>query len=255
MDIRFNGRTVLVTGASTGIGATLAVAYGACGAQVAVHYNSSEAAAAAVVGRIRDAGGEAWQVQADLADPAAAATLAEQVLEHYGSIDVLVNNAGGLVDRRPTGEVTRELYDAVLQLNVGSVVALSNAVVPSMRARGSGSILNVSSVAAVTGGGPGASIYASAKGAVLSYTRALAKELAADGLRVNCLSPGVIDTPFHERYTTAEGMTAMVGTIPMGRAGRADECVGAALFLTCDDLSSYVTGQVLAVNGGQHFFG
>lgn len=255
MDIRFDDATVLVTGASTGIGAALAVAYGACGATVAVHYNASEDAAAAVVDSIRAAGGDAWQVQADLGDPEAAGRLAEQVLERAGRVDVLVNNAGGLVERRPTGEVTRDLYDAVMQLNVGSVVSLTNAVVPSMRDRGSGAVLNVASIAAVTGGGPGASLYASAKGAVVSYTRSLAKELADTGVRVNCLAPGVIDTPFHDRYTSPEAMAAMVGTIPMGRTGTPQECVGAALFLTSDALSSYVTGQVLAVNGGQHFLG
>lgn len=255
MEIRFDGRTVLVTGASTGIGAALAVGYGAAGATVAVHYNSSEPAAAAVVDRIRAAGGDAFAVQADLSDPAAAGTLAEEVLGRAGSVDVLVNNAGALVERRPTGEVTRDLYDAVLDLNVAAVVALSNAVVPSMRSKGSGAILNVSSIAAANGGGPGASLYAAAKGAVVSYTRALAKELAGDGVRVNCLSPGVIATPFHDRYTSAEGMAAMIGTIPMGRAGSPEECVGAALFLTSDALSGYVTGQVLAVNGGQYFHG
>lgn len=255
MDIRFDDRTVLVTGASTGIGAAVATAYGVSGARVAVQYGSSADAAAAVVQRVRDAGGEAWAVQADLADHDAPQRLAEQVQERYGRVDVLVNNAGGLPERRPTGEVSRELYDAVLQLNLASVVALCGAVVPAMRAAGSGSILNVSSVAAVTGGRPGASLYAAAKGAVVSYTRALAKELAADGVRVNCLSPRVIDTPFHDRYTSPEGMVAMVSTIPMGRTGAADECVGAALFLTHGGMSGYVSGQVLAANAGQHFLG
>ena len=255
MDIRFDDRTVLVTGASTGIGAALAVGYGACGATVAVHYNSSEPAAAAVVDRIREAGGDAFAVQADLGDADAAGALAEEVLGRAGALDVLVNNAGALIERRPTGEVTRELYDAVLDLNVAAVVALSNAVVPAMRSKGSGAILNVSSIAAANGGGAGASLYAAAKGAVVSYTRALAKELAGDGVRVNCLAPGVIATPFHERYTSPQAMEAMVGTIPMGRTGTPEECVGAALFLTSDALSSYVTGQVVAVNGGQFFHG
>lgn len=255
MDIRFDDRTVLVTGASTGIGAALATAYGASGARVAVHYGSSADAAAAVVQLIHDAGGEAWAVQADLADHDSPQRLVEQVQEHYGRVDVLVNNAGGMIERRPTGEVTRELYDAVTQLNLASVVALCGAVVPAMRESGSGAVLNVSSVAAVNGGGPGASLYAAAKGAIVSYTRALAKELAPDGVRVNCLSPGTINTPFHERYTTAEGLAAAVSTIPMGRAGTAEECVGAALFLTHEGMSGYVTGKVLAVNGGQHFLG
>lgn len=251
MEIRFDGRTVLVTAASTGIGAALATGYAAAGASVVVHYNSSADAAGAVVAAIRDA----QLVNADLSDPTAAAPLAEEVLDRTGRIDVLVNNAGGLVERRPTGELSRDLYDSVFQLNIGSVVALCNAVVPSMRSRGSGGVLNVGSIAAVNGGAGGSSLYAASKGAVASYTRALAKEVAADGVRVNCLSPGVIATPFHERFTAPEVMATMVASIPLGRAGTPEDCVGPALFLTHDGLSRYVTGQVLAVNGGQHFMG
>lgn len=255
MDVRFDDVTVLVTGASTGIGAAVAAGFGASGARVAVHYNSSADAARAVADGIRTGGGEAWTVQADLSLPGGAAALAAAVQEHWGDIDVLVNNAGGLVERRPTGELSQDLYEQVFQLNVGSLAELCNAVVPSMRARGSGAVVNVGSVAAVSGGGPGASLYAATKGAVAAYTRALAKEVAADGVRVNCLSPGVVRTPFHERWTTEESMQAMVASIPMGRAGDPHECVGAVLFLSHDGLSGYVTGQVLAVNGGQHFLG
>jgi 3-oxoacyl-[acyl-carrier protein] reductase len=254
-DLRFDDTTVLVTGASTGIGAAVAAGFGAAGADVWVHYNSSAEAAEDVAAGIRGAGGRGRTVQADLSVPGAAAALAAQVLEGSDGIDVLVNNAGSMVGRRRVGEATHELYQQVFQLNVGSMTEMCNAVVPSMRARGSGAVINVGSVAAVSGGGPGAALYAATKGAVTSYTRALAKEVAADGVRVNCLSPGVIGTPFHDRWTTPESMEAMVTTIPMGRAGTAQECVGAVLFLAHDGLSGYVTGQVLAVNGGQHFLG
>lgn len=255
MDLRFDSKTVLVTGASTGIGAALAAGFGAGGASVAVHYNRSADAATAVADLIRADGGDAWTVRADLGEPGAAAALAAEVLARGDGIDVLVNNAGSMVDRRPTGELTQELYEQVFQLNVGSLAELCNAVVPSMRDRATGAVVNVGSVAAVSGGGPGASLYAATKGAVASYTRALAKEVAADGVRVNCLSPGVISTPFHEQWTTDAAMSAMVGTIPMGRAGTPEECVGAVLFLSHEGAGGYVTGQVLAVNGGQHFLG
>ncbi len=255
MDLRFDGKTVLVTGASTGIGAALAAGFGSSGARVAVHYNSSADAAAAVADRIRADGGDAWTVRADLAEPGAAAALAREVLDRSGGIDVLVNNAGSLVDRRLTGELTQELYEQVFQLNVGSLSELCNAVIPSMRDRGTGAVINVGSIGAVSGGSPGASLYVATKGAVAAYTRALAKEVAADGVRVNCLSPGVISTPFHERWTTDAAMSAMVATIPMGRPGTPEDCVGAALFLSHEGFSGYVTGQVLAVNGGQHFLG
>lgn len=255
MDIRFDGKTVLVTGASTGLGAAMAVEFARSGAHTVVHYNNSAEAAQEVVARIEADAGSAYAVQADLSDRGGQASLASQVQERSGRIDVLVNNAGGLVERRLIGEVTPELYDAVMELNFGSVVALCNAVLPDMRARRAGSIINVGSIASVNGGSPGSSLYGASKGAVASYTRALAKEVAQDGVRVNAMSPGVIATPFHDRYTTPENMERMVQTIPMGRVGQPEECVGAALFLASDLLSGYVTGQVVAVNGGQHFMG
>lgn len=255
MQISFTDQVVLVTGASTGIGAALAKAFGAAGARVAVHYNSSADAAEGVVAEITGAGGQAQAFRADLSEPRNAPALAEEVTGALGEIDVLVNNAGGLVERRPTGEVTPEFVEQVLALNVGQVAALCDAVVPGMRDRGRGSVVTVGSVAAVTGGGPGAAIYATSKGAITTYTRALAKEMAPHGVRVNCLAPGVITTPFHEKWTPPEAMTAMVGTIPMGRAGDPEDCVGPVLFLASDELSGYVTGQVLPVNGGQHFLG
>ena len=253
MDISFEGKKVLVTGASTGIGAAIAEGFASAGAEVAVHYASNEEAATAVVSAIQAAGHRAVAIQADLTEPAASAALISDVEEMLGPIDVLVNNAGSLVGRYATGTVSREQYETVMELNFGSVVALTNAIIPGMRQRRSGSVINVSSVAAYNGGGPGAALYAASKGAIVSYTRAVAKEVAGDGVRVNALAPGVIETPFHERFTAPEAFATMVATIPAGRAGRPEECVGPTLFLASDELSSYVTGQVIAVNGGQYF--
>jgi 3-oxoacyl-[acyl-carrier protein] reductase len=247
------GKTALVTGASTGIGAAVAAGFAAQGMRVAVHYNSSADAAEKVVADITAAGGSAFAVQGDVRDTAAIRRVVHETQQHLGSIDVLVNNAGGLVKRVPIGELQDELFDEVLHLNARSVLAFCREVVPLMRATGrGGSIINVSSVAARHGGGPGAYLYAGAKGFVSTATRGLAKELVGDKIRVNAVAPGVIQTPFHDQFSTPQMLESFRGTIPMGRIGTPDECVGAFLFLASEGLSGYMTGQILEVNGGQY---
>lgn len=237
-------RTALVTGASTGIGAAVAVAYAARGMRVAVHYNSSADAANHVVATIKAAGGEAFAVQGDVRDSAAITRVVKEVNERLGSIDVLVNNAGGLVKRMPITEFDDRLFDEVLHLNARSVLDFCREVVPLMRGQGrGGAIINVTSVAARHGGGPGAYLYAGAKGFVSTATRGLAKELAGDNIRVNAVAPGVIQTPFHDRYSTPQMLESFKASIPMGRIGEPDECVGAFLYLASPQLSGYVTGQ------------
>jgi 3-oxoacyl-[acyl-carrier protein] reductase len=247
------GRVALVTGASTGIGAAAARALGAQGMKVGVHYNQSEGPAAEVADAIRQSGGEALLVRADIRDSAAIQRAAAQVLQAFGRIDVLINNAGGLVKRVPVAQFTDELFDEVLHINARSMLAFCREVVPAMRAQGTGgSIINVTSIAARHGGGPGAFLYAGSKGFVSTATRGLAKELVGDRIRVNAVSPGVIETPFHDRYSTPQMLESFKGTIPMGRLGTADECVGAFLYLASETLSGYVTGQIIEVNGGQY---
>ena len=244
------GKVVLVTGASTGIGAGCAKAFGAHGARVGVHYNSSEAAAQAVARSIVEAGGQAFTVQGDLHASATCERVVGAVAKHFGRIDVLINNAGALVQRIPITEITDELFDDIVDLNVRSMMMCTRYAVPHMI--DGGSIINLTSVAARHGGGPGASLYAGSKGFVSTATKGLAKELVSKGIRVNAVSPGVVMTPFHEKFSTPEQLEAMRLTIPMGRLGTVDECIGAFLYLASDSLSSYVTGQIIEINGGQY---
>jgi 3-oxoacyl-[acyl-carrier protein] reductase len=245
------GKVVLITGASSGIGAATALAFAAHGARVAVHYHSRAVQAHAVLDQVRAAGSDGAVFQADAADTAQLARLASEVNRHFGRIDVLVNNAGGFVQRTPLMEASDELIDRVFHLNARSQLALCRCVVPFMRCQGTGgSIINLTSQAARSGGSFGAGLYSASKAYISNLTRALAKELVADGIRVNAVAPGVIDTPIHDGHTSAELLAQLRTSIPMGRIGRADECSGAILFLASERLSSYVTGQIIEVNGG-----
>ena len=246
------GKVVLITGSSTGIGAAAAVAFGANGASVAVHYNKSKAEAEKVAADVQKAGGKAILVQGDVTSSAVCKAIVDKTAQSLGRIDVLITNAGGLVQRAPVEQITDELFDQVLHLNARSALMCIAAAVPHMRKQGGGAIINLTSVAARHGGGPGASVYAGAKAFVSSITRGLAKELVKDNIRVNAVAPGVIYTPFHERYSTPQMLESFKATIPMNRIGTADECTGAFLYLASNQLSGYVTGQILEVNGGQY---
>ena len=245
-------KVVLITGASTGIGAAAARAFGRNGAKVAVNFNASREEAERVAHDIEAGGGQAVLIQGDVTQSETAARITAEAVCAFGRIDVLVNNAGALVKRTPVDQYTDDFVDAVLELNVKQVVRFMRDVSVQMRSQGGGSIINVSSIAARHGGGPGSVIYAAAKGFIATATRGWAKELVKDGIRVNAVSPGVIATPFHERYSTAEQLAAMQATIPMNRIGASEECVGAFLYLASEQLSGYVTGQIIEVNGGQY---
>ena len=247
------GKAVLITGGSTGIGAAAARAFGQNGAKVALNFNANAEEAGKVAADIERAGGKAVLVRGDVTRSEVAAQVVAETVKAFGRLDVLINNAGALIKRTAVADYTDAYVDAVLELNVKQVVRFMREAAVQMRKQGGGgAIVNVSSIAARHGGGPGSVIYAAAKGFIATATRGWAKELVRDRIRVNAVSPGVIMTPFHERYSTAEQLAAMQTTIPMDRLGTPDECVGAFLYLASEALSGYVTGQIIEVNGGQY---
>ncbi|MBA2779851.1 SDR family NAD(P)-dependent oxidoreductase [Billgrantia kenyensis] len=247
----WKNKRILVTGASRGIGAAVARRMGALGASVAVHYHASAEAAEAVVEAIRGAGGEAFALAGDLGRSSEARRVVDEAAERLGGLDLLVNNAGDMLGRVDLEEIDDAHYDRVMDLNARSVVMVTRAALPHFRRAGSGSVIHTTSIAARNGGGAGAGLYAAAKGFVSTLTRNMAKELAAERIRVNAVAPGTIATDFHVRHSDETHLATARASIPMGRLGTAEECVGAYLFLASEALSAYVTGQVIEVNGGQ----
>lgn len=245
----FSGKVALITGASSGIGRVTAELFGECGASIAVTYHKNRAGADAAVAAITGGGGRAIAIQADFTNsPEIARTVAE-VEEKLGKIDILVNNAGSLVERLKTLDLTEQRWAEVMDLNATSAFFAAKAVVPKMLENGGGVIINVTSIAARNGGAPGSIHYSSAKAAMLTMTKGLAKEFAQAGIRVNAVSPGVIDTPYHETFTTAETMENLRKAIPLGREGRPDEVASVIAFLA-SDAASYLCGETVEVNGG-----
>ncbi|HKI16127.1 MAG TPA: SDR family oxidoreductase [Roseiarcus sp.] len=244
------GKAVLITGASTGIGAAVARGFADQGASVAIGYNSSAEKAQALASEIKAAGGEALAVKGDVAEPNACERLVAETTARFGRLDGLVNNAGLMLGRVHSLEASDQHVQAVIDLNGRSVVSMTRAAAPWLERQG-GFIINTTSIAARNGGAGGAILYAAAKGFVSTLTRGHAKELIGKKIRVNAVSPGVIATPFHERYSDAATLEAIRKTIPIARLGTAEDCVGAYLFLASEALSAYVVGQIIEVNGGQ----
>ncbi|GAW47885.1 MULTISPECIES: SDR family NAD(P)-dependent oxidoreductase [unclassified Nocardioides] len=249
MDIRFTNSRVLVTGGGKGIGAAVAEAFAEAGATVGVHYHQGREDADQLVERLTARGLAAFSLGADLTADEAPSNLVKDFVKLAGGVDVLINNAGGLIRRSPVEDTDDALFRDVVQLNFGSAFAMTRAVIPYLRANGGGSIVNISSVAARTGGAGNAVVYAASKGALTTFSRGVAKEVVADGIRVNSVEPGLIDTAFHAN-TTPSAFQTMASGVPMGRAGRPADLTGAVLFLASDVHAGYITGQSIGVNGG-----
>ena len=245
----FTDKVVLVTGASSGIGRATAELFGECGASVAISYLKNKAGADEAVAKITNAGGKAAAFQADVTTNEAVEKLVRDVEADFGGIDVLVNNAGSLVERLRTQELSEARWNEVMQLNSTSAFFAAKAAIPKMLEKGGGSIVNVTSIAARNGGAMGSIHYSSAKAAMLTMTKGLAKEYANQGIRVNAVSPGVIDTPYHETFTAREVWNNMSNVIPMGRVGTSAEVASVIAFLA-SDAAAYICGETIEINGG-----
>ena len=243
------GRVALVTGASSGIGRATARMLAANGARVAINFHRNQAGAEAVRQEIADAGGNAIIIQADVARTSEVQSLVDQTIDKFGPVDILVNNAGSLVERLRILELTEERWDEVIDLNLKSAFLCCRAVAASMIERKTGAIVNVSSIAGRTGGALGSIHYSTAKGGLITFTKGLAKELAPFGIRVNAVSPGVIDTHYHEQFSTPEMMKGYVSGIPLGRVGTPEEVAAVICFLA-SDASGYLAGETIEINGG-----
>jgi len=251
MQVDLSGKVALVTGGGRDIGRAVSIALAGSGAAVAVNYNTSADKANEVVRDIEAKGGQAIAVKGDVTSEAQITAMLAAIGQRFGErIDILVNNAGGLLARKKLDEMDERFWDAVITLNLKSVFLVTRAVVPRMSE--GGAIVNLSSLAARDGGGGGALAYSAAKGAVLTLTRGLSKELAPKKIRVNCVSPGMIDTTFHDTFTAPEVRKAVAGRTSIGREGTPDDVANSVLFLA-SDASAYITGESIEINGGIYF--
>lgn len=251
MQIDFTGRVAIVTGGARDIGRGICLKLAEGGASVVVNYFRSKIEAEETVRLIERAGGRAVSAQADVTKRGDVERLVAGARDAFGGdIHILINNAGGIIGRKSFAEIDDAFWDKVMDVNLRSLLYVTQAVLPYMP--DGGAIVNNASLAARNGGGPGAIAYAVSKGAVLNFTRGLAKELGPRGIRVNCVSPGLIDTTFHDTFTPADARERTAASTPLRREGTSAE-VGAAVAYLASDAASFVTGESLEINGGLYF--
>ncbi len=247
--IDLQGKVALVTGAGSGIGRAITIELGRCGAYVFVNYRNNQTGAQETLDCLRQAGGDGRIVGADVSKTAQVEAMMKSIADSSGALHILVNKAGGLVKRSKVVEMTDAVWDEVMNINVKSTFLCCRAAIPLMTGRGWGRIVNMSSQAAHDGGGNGASHYAAAKAAIITFTKGLAKELASEGITVNCVAPGLTSTAFHDTFTAPEARQAMVRNTPLAREGRPVDVAEAVLYLV-SDMSAFITGETININGG-----
>lgn len=246
--MKLAGKTAIVTGGGRDIGRACALRLASEGAQVAINYFASSAGADSAVAEIIANGGKAFAQQGDLNTPQGVDRLVTRTMAEFGSIDVLVNNSGGLIARKTIADMSLEHWHAVMDLNLTSVFLMIKACLPHMT---KGAIVNLASQAGRDGGGPGSVAYAASKGAVMTMTRGLAKELGPK-VRVNALCPGMIDTDFHNIHTADAARRGYEAAAPVKRQGLPADVANLVLFLACDE-SAFITGANVDINGGVLF--
>jgi 3-oxoacyl-[acyl-carrier protein] reductase len=249
--MRLENKVAIVTGGARDIGRAVSEKLATNGAKVVVNYFRSQEDGDATVKSIVDAGGQAIAVAGDMTKKADVDNLIAEACKAYGgSIDVLVNVVGGLIERIPLAEMSEDFFETTMKLNVTSAFLASQSALPHMSA--GSAIVNLSSLAGRDGGGPGAGAYATAKGAVMTLTRAFAKELGPNGIRVNCVCPGMIATSFHDTFTKDAVRANVAAGTPLRRQGEAGEVADLVTYLASDE-SSFLTGTSLDINGGLFF--
>lgn len=249
--MKLKDKVAIVSGGARDIGAAVSKSLAAEGAKVVVNFCNNQANAEAVISDITDAGGTAMAVKGDMTVQADVDWLVSEACSVYGDrIDILVNVAGGIIARKKLDEMDQAFFEEVLRLNVVSTFMLTKAAVKQMGE--GGAIVNLASQAGRDGGGPGAGAYAASKGAVMTFTRSLAKELGPAGIRANSVCPGMIDTTFHDTFTAPEVRANVAGATPLRREGEAKEVADLVTYLASPD-SSFVTGANIDINGGTFF--
>jgi 3-oxoacyl-[acyl-carrier protein] reductase len=251
---KLQGKRALVTAGAQGIGLAICQQLLRAGCDVFVHYRSSADGAKALEREAAALGRRCASATADLTKTEACDALVADAVKFLGGLDILINNAGSLIARKTLLEADDNFWSETISLNVGSVRKTTRAAVPHLiaaaKTRGGASIVNLSSLAGRKGGHAGSLAYSTAKGAVLTFTRSLASELGPQGIRVNALAPGLIlGTSFHTTHTTLDSQKATIATIPLGRAGNADDIARAAVYLA-SEFDGFITGATLDINGG-----